>query len=204
MGMKNKQLYIIGASGHGKVVAEIAMLNGYQEIFFLDDFAKAPTIGEWSIVGTSDISLPADAEVFVAIGDNNIRAKLLKKFQNWKQPTLIHPSATISRSACLGSATVVMAQAVVGLNVRIGDGCIINTSSSVDHDCELGNFVHISPGSHLAGTVKVGAYTWFGIGSVAVQSLSIGEEVIIGAGSVVITSIEEKGTYVGNPCRKIK
>ena len=120
---------------------------------------------------------------------------MLKKFQNWEQPTLIHPSATISRSTCLGSAT---------LNVRIGDGCIINTSSSVDHDCELGNFVHISPGSHLAGTVKVGAYTWFGIGSVAVQSLSIGEEVIIGAGSVVITSIEEKGTYVGNPCRKIK
>ena len=32
-----KKLTIIGASGHGKVVADIASLNGYEEIEFLDD-----------------------------------------------------------------------------------------------------------------------------------------------------------------------
>ena len=32
-----KRLIIIGASGHGKVVADIAALNGYTDIAFLDD-----------------------------------------------------------------------------------------------------------------------------------------------------------------------
>ena len=32
-----KRLAIIGASGHGKVVADIAKKNGYKEIVFLDD-----------------------------------------------------------------------------------------------------------------------------------------------------------------------
>ena len=35
--MKNNRLIIIGASGHGKVVADIAKLNGYTNIAFLDD-----------------------------------------------------------------------------------------------------------------------------------------------------------------------
>ena len=34
--MKNR-LVIVGASGHGKVVADIAQLNGYTDIVFLDD-----------------------------------------------------------------------------------------------------------------------------------------------------------------------
>ena len=31
----NKKIAIIGAGGHGKVVGEIALLNHYENIFFL-------------------------------------------------------------------------------------------------------------------------------------------------------------------------
>ena len=33
----NDKLIIIGASGHGKVIADIAVKNGYHDIVFLDD-----------------------------------------------------------------------------------------------------------------------------------------------------------------------
>ena len=42
-----KRLLIIGASGHGKVVADIARLNGYQEIVFLDDNPEVRRCGEY-------------------------------------------------------------------------------------------------------------------------------------------------------------
>ncbi len=34
---KGNRLIIIGASGHGKVIADIAVKNGYEDIVFLDD-----------------------------------------------------------------------------------------------------------------------------------------------------------------------
>ncbi|HEL1586672.1 TPA: acetyltransferase [Streptococcus suis] len=204
MEVKNKQLFIIGASGHGKVVAEIASLNGYQEIYFLDDFSKECHLGPWSIVGTSQYPIPSDAAVFVAIGDNKIRSKIVHRFKDWEQPSLIHPRAIVSPTVSLGKSCVVMANAVLQPDVKLGDGCIVNTAASIDHDCKLGDFVHISPGSHLAGGVTVGQQTWIGIGSSVIQSLSICKDVIVGAGGVVIQSITSSGTYVGNPCRKIQ
>lgn len=50
--MKDK-LVIIGASGHGKVIADIAKLNGYQEIIFLDDDSSKHKNGFYDVVGTT-------------------------------------------------------------------------------------------------------------------------------------------------------
>lgn len=55
-----RKLAIIGASGHGKVVADIARKNGYEEIVVLDDDERIhecggyPVIGKSSEVGTID------------------------------------------------------------------------------------------------------------------------------------------------------
>ena len=49
----NKKIIIIGASGHGKVVADIAKLNGYEEILFLDDDTSKRSCGRNPVVGTS-------------------------------------------------------------------------------------------------------------------------------------------------------
>ena len=50
--MRDK-LVIIGASGHGKVIADIARLNGYHEIVFLDDDKSKNKNGIYDVVGTS-------------------------------------------------------------------------------------------------------------------------------------------------------
>ena len=43
---------LVGAGGHGKVVAEIAELNGYNKIVFFDDkYPQLEKVGSWPIEG---------------------------------------------------------------------------------------------------------------------------------------------------------
>ena len=204
----NKKIIIIGASGHGKVVADIAKLNGYEEILFLDDDTSKRSCGRNPVVGTSkDIrQYKDDHEFIIAIGNNRIREKIsdtLEK-ENIKQTILIHPSAVIDETATIKEGTVVMANAVINASVKIGRSCIINTASSIDHDCIINDFVHISPGVHVAGTVTIGRNTWIGIGSTVINNLEICANCIIGAGSTVIKDIKEEGTYIGSPAERMK
>ena len=201
-----ERLIIIGAGGHGKVVADIAEKIGkYSEIAFLDDGAVKDCIGYAVIGKTSEASrYVSDFEFFVAIGKSEIRKKVIEELLACKAviATLIHPNAVIGKCVSIGRGTVVMAGAVINPAVVIGDGCIINTSSSVDHDSRIGNFVHISVGTHIAGTVEVGDNTFIGAGAVTKNNVSICADCMIGAGAVVVKDISEKGTYVGVPARK--
>lgn len=196
------KLIIIGASGHGKVVADIAKLNGYTSIVFLDDNKDVQVCGGYPVVGDSK-SAP-EGEVFIAVGNAQIRKKLMERYSERVQPVLIHPNATIAEDVNIGTGTVVMAGTVINSGTVIGSGCIINTCSSVDHDCKISDFVHVSVGSHIAGTVNIGENTWIGAGATVSNNITICGGCMIGAGSVVIKNLDEEGTYVGVPARKSK
>lgn len=197
-----KKLIILGASGHGKVIADIAVKNGYEEIVFLDDDEKVTECAGFPVVGKTTEAMCMDDDKIVAIGNANIREKIQIDLEN--VVSLIHPDAVISRRVKIGKGTAIMAGAVINSDTIIGDGCIINTGSSVDHDCRVGNFSHISVGTHLAGNVEIGDRTWVGIGAVISNNIQICSDCMIGAGTVVIKDCNESGTYVGNPARWIK
>lgn len=198
------KLTIIGASGHGKVVAYIAKLNGYEEIEFLDDNMELHSCGKWPVVGTSELAAEIENDIFVAIGNAAVREQFMERFRNKHIVTLIHPSAIIAEDVEIGIGSVVMAGAVINPGTRIGKGCIINTASSVDHDCELEEFVHVAVGSHIAGTVIIGKGTWIGAGATVSNNITICDSCMIGAGAVVIHSIIDAGTFVGIPAKTVK
>lgn len=204
--MRDK-LIIIGAGGHGKVVANIATLNGYKEIFFLDDDTSKKCIGKYQIIGTiKDISkYKNEYDFFIAIGNNQIRKKLsmLLLDNNIKPVSLIHPSAVIDDTVQIGYGVVIMANAVINADTMIGNSVIVNTASSIDHDCIINDYVHISPGVHIAGNVHIGEETWLCIGSIIINNITIGANIIVGAGTTVIDNINNAGKYVGLPLRKI-
>lgn len=205
--MKNK-LLIIGASGHGKVVAEIASkMNKWQSIAFLDDDKSIKSSMGLEVIGTSDdvFTHIEEYEIFVGIGNNTTRQRIHMKLETFGAsiPVLIHPNAVVGEQVEVGFGTVVMAGVVINCCTSIGKGCIINTGSTVDHDNKIEDFVHISPGVHLAGTVKVGKGSWLGIGSVVSNNVNITSGCKVGAGSVVVKNIDRPGTYVGIPVRKI-
>ncbi|MCE9679182.1 acetyltransferase [Shewanella sp. AS1] len=200
---------ILGASGHGKVVAEIAELNGYIDIEFFDDrWPELQSVEHWSVKGNSE-SLLATASSFdltvIAIGNNNVRLEKQTQLISVGAcfSPLVHPSATVSQYAELGVGTVVMANAVINPFAQIGDACIINTSSTIDHDCKLADGVHVSPGSNLAGGVSVGECAWLGIGSQVKQLISIGSGAMVGAGATVVANVSNFQTVVGTPAKPL-
>ena len=201
-----KRLAILGASGHGKVVAEIAELNGWQVAFYDDAYPEISKLEHWQVQGKGAdllVSLSDYDGCLVAIGNNRIRLEQMACLQAQKVhfPVLLHPSAVVSHYAQIDDGSVVMANAVVNPFATIGQGCIINTSATIDHDCVLADGVHISPGANLAGAVSVGARSWIGIGASVKQCLSIGSDVTVGAGSVVIEDIADHLTVAGVPAK---
>lgn len=203
------RLIMIGASGHGKVCAEIAKLSkDYSEISFLDDSPLVKKCGEYDVIGTSsDFYKYIDDEIefFVSIGNHEHRQRIQKKIEavGGTLATLIHFTAVTSEDVFIGVGTVIMPGTVINPGTKIGKGVIINTSSSVDHDCVIGDWSHISVGTHLCGTVEIGKECWIGAGVTVSNNIKICDEVIIGAGAVVVKDIEKSGTYVGVPAKKL-
>lgn len=203
----NQQVIIIGASGHGKVVADTILQSGDQVRGFLDD---NPELGEsfigFPVLGTVDQFVDyTDAKFVVAIGSAKIRENIVEKLDGVTWYTAIHPRAIISPlETSIGEGTVVMAEAVINAGTKIGNHCIINTGAVVEHDNRIEDFVHISVGAKLAGTVHVGKGTWIGIGATVKNNVEICEECMIGAGAVVIKNICIADKYVGVPAIRIK
>ena len=195
-----KKLVIIGASGHGKVIADIAVKNEYEDIVFLDDNEHITECAGFPVVGKTSEAETIEGDKIVAIGNAKIRERIQRNITD--VVTLIHPNAVISRRVEIGEGTVVMAGAVINSDAVIGKGCIINTGSSVDHDCRVGDYSHISVGVHVAGTVEIGTRTWIGAGATVSNNIKICGDCMIGAGAVVVKSIEKEGTYVGVPAKE--
>ena len=198
-----RQLIIIGASGHGKVVADCAAKNGYENIIFLDDDKNVTHCGKYKVVGRSKEAARMSGDVIVAIGTANFRRKIQTSIAENRLSTLIHPEAVIGDDVEIGVGSIVMAGVVINSGSRIGKGVIVNTSSSIDHDCMIGDFVHVAVGAHLAGSVLVDDNSWIGAGAIINNNLHVCSSCMIGAGAVVVKNIEEEGTYVGVPAKRI-
>ncbi|PRD09353.1 acetyltransferase [Bacillus sp. MYb56] len=203
-----KKLLIIGAGGHGKVIADIALkMNKWKYIAFLDDNDGVKTSMGIEIIDKSTrvSEYIKDYDVFVGIGNNVIREKLQGQLEAFGAsiPILVYPNAIVGEQVQLGTGSVVMAGVVINCCTNIGKGCIINTASTIDHDNIIEDYVHISPGAHLAGTVKIGRGTWLGIGSIISNNISITNQCKIGAGAVIVKNIIKTGTYIGVPARRV-
>lgn len=196
------RLIIIGASGHGKVIADIAKLNGYRDIVFADDNINIKKCLDYPIIGTTSMIEDLEGDVFIAIGDAKARRKIMERYSKRQFPVLIHPHAVVCEGTEIGMGSVVMAGVVINPSVKVGKGVIINTSSSVDHDCVIGDFVHIAVGAHICGTVNIEAETWIGAGATVINNINIHTKCVVGAGAVVVNSIIEEGVYYGVPAKK--
>lgn len=199
--MEKQQLFIYGASGHSKVIVEIAEQLSYSIAGLLDANPAIKNLLGYP-VSTSDDSA-GKAFWIIGIGNNGIRKKIsLAEARSYI--SLVHLAANLSKRATIGEGTVVMAGVSINADVCVGKHCIINTNASIDHDCEIADYVHVSPNAALAGNVTVGEGTHIGIGASIIQGLKIGRWCTIGAGAVIIHDVPDGATVVGNPGRVIK
>lgn len=207
------RLYVYGASGHGRVVAEMAARAGFKVLGFVDDdegksgesLAGLPVCC-WSIDELTRRAREEDAGVIVGIGDNWIRKLIFERILRGgiRLATVIAPSAVVFDSVKVGAGSFVAAGSVITTDTRIGRNVIVNTAASIDHDCVIGDHAHISPGAHLGGTVAVGEGTHVGIGCAVRNNLTIGSWALLGAGAAVVADIESGVVAYGVPARPVR
>jgi acetyltransferase EpsM len=196
-------MVIYGASGHGKVIAEILESNGIDDLVFVDDRPSGNTFLGYPLLHTSALEQLQPHNVVIAVGNNRIR-KVISENLTYNFSKAIHPSAQISKRSEIGEGTVVMAGVSVNSGSNIGKHVILNTNCSIDHDCIIADFVHVSPNAALAGNVIVGEGTHIGIGASVIQGISIGKYVTVGAGAVIIEDVPDYAVIVGVPGKIIK
>jgi UDP-perosamine 4-acetyltransferase len=201
-------LLLIGAGGHAKVAAEIAVQNeAFDLVGFIDQHPVGTLVNGVPVVG-SDEHLPSlwdkgIRHIHVAIGNNLLRSRLGQQVSNlgFTLSTLISPAACISPSAHLGHGSVIMAGAILNAEATIGDLTIINTNASVDHECKIGRVVHIAAGCVLAGNVTIGDRSFIGAGATIIPGVTLGDDVIVGAGACVVRDVPSGQRVVGVPAR---
>ena len=207
--MSDKKVILIGYSGHGLVVADIAIENQLELIGYTDIKPVQNNPFNLEYLGNegdnSFFDKYKNVKFLIGIGDNIIREKIYNfLLQNNRECySLKSKTADISKTSCIGNGTLVNKNVSINAFAQIGNNVIINTACIIEHDCIIGNSSHIAPGAALAGNVNIGERTFIGANSVIKQGVKIGDDVIIGAGSVIINDIPSGKKVVGNPGRYI-
>lgn len=199
-------LVIIGAGGHGRVVADAAMAQGHWRRIVATDGNPARCSGELlpgvSLVTPEQARAPG-ALFHVAIGNAQSREREAALARGLLA-SVIHPHATVSPFSEVGAGSFVAAQAVVAPRATLGVSVIVNHGAVVDHDCQVGDFTHIAPQAALGGGVQIGARVLVGSGARVLPGLRVCDDVTLGAGTVVIGPVTQPGVYAGVPARRVR
>lgn len=206
-----KNIIIIGAGGHARVIIDTAeqlnfKIKGIIDINFKNQDERIldyPVLGDFSVLQKID---PVNITAIVALGDIEKRAEYFHRIVKlgFSMETLIHPTAIVSKHAKIGKGVFVNVAAIINSAAIIKDNVIVNTGAIIDHETEIGEHCHIGPGVKIAGRVKIGHHSFIGIGTTIIDKITVGENVIIGAGTVVINNIYPYSTVVGVPGKRIK
>lgn len=202
---KNK-IVIFGCGGHARSLVNVLHeINKNIEIVLVDENAKSDeTILGYCLEAVYD--LKKEDSYIVAIGDNAKRMRLYNYLGNnhiGQCISIVSVSAQIGMEVKLGKGCFVASNVYIGPQVTIGDNTIINTGSIIEHESVIGNNTHIAPHVTICGRTKIGDNVFCGAGSTVIDKITICDHVIIGAGAVVNRDIQESGTYVGIPAKRI-
>lgn len=205
---------ILGAGGHGIVIADALLAAGKTVVGFLDDdpgLSNTRRLGLPVLGGDALLARFASGSVRLAnglgsVGLPGIRRTLYETLvaRGYQFETIVHPGAIVSRYAVLGKGVQVMAGAIVQAGATLAENVLVNTHASVDHGCAIGAHCHLAPGSTLSGNVTLGRNCHVGTGAVMIQGVEVGEGSVIGAGAVVVGDHGPHSTLVGVPARMMK
>lgn len=208
------RILIVGASGHGRVVADAVESTGRHDFIGFVDASYSPvTARGFRVLGSdADVARVIDENliegIVIAVGDNWTRARVAERLTGLRPdlqfPAIAHANAVVARSAAVGGGSVIMAGAVVNPGTTIAHHVIVNTGACIDHDCRIADYASIAPRVACGGSVSVGAFAAIGIGATLVHSISVGDHAVIGAGAVAIRDIPEFSVAVGVPAAVIR
>ena len=210
--MSERPVIVVGAGGHGQVVADALQASGRVVLGFVDRGAVPGTMVNGLPVLGDDDWLGSDGGYDLANGiggsggnaNNGGRREVQKRLEaagfNFVQ--VRHPTAVVSAGADIGPGVQLLACSVVQIGARVGAGAIVNTAAIVEHGCRVGAFTHCATGAILCGDVTVGSDAHVGAGAVVRQGVTLEDRVVVGAGAVVLGPGTGQGPLIGVPARR--
>lgn len=206
-----RTIVVVGAGGHGRVVADVCRSAGLSVAGFLDPGRERDTqIDGIPVLGgderLEDSTFVASHEFCIGIGDSTLRCTLARSVLDagGTLPVVAHKSAIVAPDVVIGQGTVLMAGAIVNPGTTIDDFVVVNTAATVDHDGHIAEGTHLCPGSHLGGNVHCGRCVYLGIGASVIQGIHIGDYAVVGAGATVIRDVGAGETVVGSPATPVE
>lgn len=204
-----KKIIIMGAGGHGQVVADaLKQMEVAEPVAFVDEDRELhgkKIMGIPVPGGNAAISSINHDGIVIALGDNALRKRIFNELRDAGENlfTVIHPSAIIAPDVEIGEGCMILAGAVINTQAEIKDNTIINTNSTIEHHNQIGPHAHIAPGSTLGGEVVIGEEAMVGIGATVLPRIRIGEKSILGGGSTAIKDIPGNAKAAGIPAHTL-
>ncbi len=190
-------LLIIGGSSTAVEIKEL-----------VESYYQGTYSAVYNVVGDNDVSslnnIVRDSDLVPFLEDNtNVvfiigfsNSILRKKFRdifakyNVLDVNIIHPTALISPTACLGKGIYLAGNAVISSNVRLLGSSLINFNVTIGHDCIIGEECCINPGARISGNVTIGNNVLIGANSCIYQGVSIGNDCLVDAMTYVHQNID--------------
>lgn len=187
---------LIGFGGHAR---EVMVQMNENLVCFVDD--------KYVVNGVRPLSDfdPSEFEVMVAVANSTQRQEIVKRLpQNTKFFSWIHPTALImDKNVEIGEGSFVGAYSILTTNIKVGRHALLNRGNQIGHDCVIDDFFSAMPGAIVSGNVSLGECVYMGNNSSIREKLRIHSNTTIGMNSAVVKNIEESGTYVGTPVKKL-
>jgi sugar O-acyltransferase (sialic acid O-acetyltransferase NeuD family) len=204
--MSKPEIILIGAGGHARACIDVIEQQDQYQIVGL--VGKQGEVGlqylGYSVIAADDdlVGLAKSYQyAFIAVGQILSPANRIHLYQQavklgFQMPTIIAPTAHVSRHAIVAAGSIVMHGAIVNAGSRVGENCIINTRTLLEHDAIVEDHCHVSTGAILNGDVKIGAGCFIGSGSIVKEGVSLGKDCVVGMGLSVRHNLSDNAKFV--------
>lgn len=211
---KMKNLIFIGAGDWSLEIwswLEEAKGYGTEFIFkgFLDENSNALAkfdFCRYNVLGNINEYVIKRNDVFVCtIANPEVKEKVTKIIidKGGKFLNLVHKNVILFNNITFGKGIIISPNCVISNNCILGDNVAVNLSSTLGHDVNVGNYCQINSQCDLTGYVTLGEKVFLGSRVTLIPKVKVTDNVVIGAGSVVFRNINNSGTYIGNPAKKL-
>lgn len=190
------RLALFGYGGHAREVA--TQMNNDVTFFVDDQYAKgvAKPISEFN---------PSEYMMMVAVADSKDRFDIVQRLpKETEYFTFIHPTAITGNDIEIELGSFIGAYSIITTNIKIGKHAILNRGNHIGHDTVIGDYFSAMPGAIVSGNVTIHDLVYIGTNSSIKEKISIHSLITIGSNTAVVKHINQPGTYVGCPAKRIK
>jgi UDP-perosamine 4-acetyltransferase len=212
--MENKIIYALGVGHNTPVFIDLALSSGYiiNGLYHYNSDRTGEIDHGYDIIGSFEDLFNQNSlegkSFLLTMGDTKIKEDLTKKIiaKGGKVPSIIHPSAVISKFATISPIGVyISAFTHVQADTVIKEGTILLSGVNISHTNTIGKYCFVAGGGTIGAYTNVEDYVFVGQGALTISGKvnTIGKNAFIGAGSLVTKSVEANTKVAGRPAKQI-